>query len=69
MKGYMCLRDRKYMDFFCDVVLWFCLLVGLVLMPSDGNVCFDFQDDISFSGSGDYAGARCWLSAEHWESC
>ena len=32
MKGYMCLRDRKYMDFFCDVVLWFCLLVGLVLM-------------------------------------
>lgn len=32
IKGYMCLRDKKYMDFFCDVVLWYCLLVGLILM-------------------------------------
>ena len=37
IKGYMCLRDKKYMDFFCDVVLWYLLLAGLVLMliPSD----------------------------------
>lgn len=37
IKGYLCLRDRQYMDFFCDVVLWFVLLVGLILMllPSD----------------------------------
>ena len=37
IKGYMCLRDGKVMDFFCDVVLWFMLLVGLILMllPSD----------------------------------
>lgn len=37
IKGYMCLRDGKVMDFFCDVVLWFLLLVGLILMllPSD----------------------------------
>lgn len=37
IKGYMCLRDKKYMDFFCDVVLWFMLLVGLLIMllPSD----------------------------------
>ncbi len=37
IKGYMCLRDRQYMDFFCDVVLWFCLLVGLILilLPTD----------------------------------
>lgn len=37
IKGYLCLRDRKYMDFFCDVVLWFMLLVGLIMMllPSD----------------------------------
>ena len=32
VKGYMCLRDRQYMDFVCDVVLWFCLLVGLILI-------------------------------------
>ncbi len=32
IKGYMCLKDGKVMDFFCDVVLWFCLLVGLILM-------------------------------------
>lgn len=37
IKGYMCLKDGKVMDFFCDVVLWFCLLLGLILMllPSD----------------------------------
>ena len=37
IKGYLCLRDGKVMDFFCDVVLWFLLLVGLILMllPSD----------------------------------
>ncbi|MBC8534439.1 V-type ATP synthase subunit I [Yeguia hominis] len=32
MKGYMLLRDRKIVDFFCDVVLWFCLLIGLLIM-------------------------------------
>lgn len=37
IKGYMCLRDKKYMDFFCDVVLWYMLLIGLLIMliPSD----------------------------------
>ncbi len=37
IKGYMCLKDKKYMDFFCDVVLWYMLLVGLLIMliPSD----------------------------------
>ena len=37
IKGYLCLRDGKAMDFFCDVVLWFLLLVGLIfmLLPSD----------------------------------
>ena len=37
IKGYLCLKDKKYMDFFCDVVLWFMLLAGLILMllPSD----------------------------------
>lgn len=32
VKGYLCIKDGKMMDFFCDVVLWFMLLVGLILM-------------------------------------
>lgn len=32
MKGYMCIRDKKYMDFLCDVVLWYLLLLGLLIM-------------------------------------
>ena len=37
IKGYLCIRDGKIMDFFCDVMLWFMLLIGLILMllPSD----------------------------------
>lgn len=37
IKGYMCLRDKRYMDFFCDVVLWLVFLIGLLIMliPSD----------------------------------
>lgn len=37
LKGYMSLRDKKYLDFFCDVVLWYMLLAGLLIMllPSE----------------------------------
>lgn len=37
IKGYICLRDKRYMDFFCDVVLWLVFLIGLLIMliPSD----------------------------------
>ena len=37
IKGYMCLKEKRIMDFFCDVVLWFMLLTGLILMllPSE----------------------------------
>ncbi len=37
IKGYLCIRDGQIMDFFCDVVLWFMLLIGLILMllPSE----------------------------------
>lgn len=37
LKGYMLIRDGKYMDCFCSVGLWFALLIGLVLilLPSD----------------------------------
>ena len=32
IKGYLLLRDRKYMDFFCSVALWYLLLFSLILM-------------------------------------
>lgn len=37
IKGYMCIKDKRYMDFFCDVVLWFLFLLGLIIMflPTD----------------------------------
>lgn len=37
IKGYMLLKEKKYLDFFCDVVLWFLFLVGLILLllPSE----------------------------------
>ena len=37
IKGYEELRDGKKLDFFCDVVLWYAFLIGLLLMliPSD----------------------------------
>lgn len=37
IKGYMELRSRQYMDFFCDVVLWYVFLAGLIMMllPSE----------------------------------
>lgn len=37
MKGYICLKDRRYTDFVCDVVFWFAMLIGLILMllPTD----------------------------------
>ena len=49
LKGYMCLRDRKYMEFFCDVALWAILLIGLIMMllPSQIFVSMS-QMDIVF---------------------
>lgn len=37
LKGYMCIRDKRYLDFFCDVILWYALLLGLIfiLLPTD----------------------------------
>lgn len=37
MKGYSLIKDKKYLDLFCDVVLWYVLLISLILMliPSD----------------------------------
>ena len=37
IKGYMLIIDGKILDFFCDVVLWYLFLIGLIMMllPSD----------------------------------
>lgn len=37
IKGYMQIKDKQYLDLFCDVVLWFIFLIGLIMMliPSD----------------------------------
>jgi len=37
LKGYICIRDKRYLDFVCDCVLWFCLLIGLIgmLLPTE----------------------------------
>lgn len=37
LKGYICLRDKRYLDFVCDCVLWLCFLTGLIgiLLPTD----------------------------------
>lgn len=37
IKGYMLLKDGKVLDFFCDVILWYVFLAGLLMMliPSD----------------------------------
>lgn len=37
LKGYMCIKDKRYLDFFCDVVLWYLFLFGLIIMflPTD----------------------------------
>ena len=37
MKGYLFLKERRVADFVCDVVLWYALLTGLILMilPTD----------------------------------
>jgi V/A-type H+-transporting ATPase subunit I len=32
MKGYMLVKDGKYLDFFCDVILWYVFLIGLLLL-------------------------------------
>jgi len=36
LKGYMYIRDHKYMDFVCDVIFWYMRLLGLIglLVPS-----------------------------------
>ena len=32
IKGYMLSKEKQYMDFFCDVIIWYVFLIGLILM-------------------------------------
>lgn len=38
IKGYMLLKDKKYLDFFCDIVLWYVFLIGLLLLLIPSNI-------------------------------
>lgn len=37
IKGYEDIKEKQYLDFFCDIVLWYMFLIGLllVLLPTD----------------------------------
>ncbi len=37
IKGYVILKEKRYLDFVCDIVFWYMLLIGLVMMllPSE----------------------------------
>ena len=49
IKGYEELRDGKTLDFFCDVVLWYVFLIGLLLMLIPSEIFKSIsQIDISF---------------------
>lgn len=55
VKGYMLLRDKKYLDCFCEVGLWYMFLIGLILMllpsgifASMAGVSFVFPDWLNF---------------------
>lgn len=50
IKGYMELKDRQYLDFFCDVVLWYVFLIGLIMMLLPSEIFRSIsQMDIVFS--------------------
>lgn len=50
IKGYMELKNRQYMDFFCDVVLWYVFLIGLIMMLLPSEIFRSIsQMDLTFS--------------------
>ncbi len=51
MKGYMCIKNKRYMDFVCDVILWYMILIGLIIMFLPTDLFFSLsQMKISFPG-------------------
>lgn len=61
LKGYICIRDKRYMDFFCDVVLWFAMLVGLVLLLLPSELFYSLSQ-IKFEFSPFMASVSKWLA-------
>lgn len=61
IKGYEELKDHKYMDFFCDVVLWYAFLIGLVLLllPTD---IFESISQLEFKFSAGFRQFTKWLT-------
>ncbi|MDO4621938.1 MAG: V-type ATP synthase subunit I [Eubacteriales bacterium] len=55
LKGYTCLKDKRYGDFMWEVVIWFVFLIGLILLllPSsifEGIAGMDFPDSFTAPG-------------------
>ena len=48
IKGYLCLKQKQYLDFFCDVVLWYVFLIGLIMMLLPSQI-FASMSPIAFS--------------------
>lgn len=38
LKGYICLKEKRYLDFFCDVILWYAFITGLTLLLIPSSV-------------------------------
>ena len=50
MKGYMELKEGRVLDFFCDVVLWYAFLAGLILLLIPTDIFASLaQTEIAFS--------------------
>lgn len=49
IKGYICLKEKRFLDFFCDVVLWYAFVLGLILLliPSQVFVAIS-QMEVTF---------------------
>ncbi len=49
IKGYICLKEKRILDFFCDVVLWYAFVIGLILLliPSQVFVAIS-QMEVTF---------------------
>ncbi len=63
-----CIKDRKYMDFFCDVVLWFMLLIGLILMLLPSEFLLRSRRWRSYSPGGSIHWRKGWRSSVRWAS-
>ena len=67
IKGYLCLKQKQYLDFFCDVVLWYVFLIGLIMMLLPSQI-FASMSPIAFSfPPAVIPWRRLWPSSGQWE--